>query len=55
MVGGYLQPHFFKMTKFTGRLNDALYGKLKEFADQNGFPSIIAAIRYILIQFLKEK
>jgi len=42
------------MVKITCRFNSVLYNRLKEYADQNGFPSIISAIRYILIKFFKE-
>ena len=42
------------MVKFTARFRENLYGKIKAYADQEEI-TVMAAIRYILTQFFKDK
>lgn len=42
------------MKKIKFSLNTWLFGKLKEYADENGM-SVSAAIRFIINQFFKNK
>lgn len=46
---------YFLIRKFTIRLKPHLYNKLKIYADDNGFSTVMGLIRFILTDFFKDK